>query len=226
MRTVRDLLRKIKRNRRDGFTLSELLLAIAIVAILLILLLIGLRLQIARAYDARRKTDLDKIRRAFEEYYNDNDCYPPSTILNNCGGPELRPYLAEIPCDPVTKQPYLYVPLSGNQCGGYAACVSLGDLGDIDIEKLGCGASEGCGWGVGYNYCIAEGISIPAPWFSLGPTPTPTLGGGGVGNYACSPSGGGTCNLYGDPVAAGCPITYGASDCNNQCGNSGAWCSF
>lgn len=228
----KDLLYRItgrvaRRNIDDqGFTLTELLLAIAIVAILLILLLLGLRLQIARGYDARKKTDLDKIRRAFEEYYNDNDCYPSSDILQNCGGPELRPYLAEILCDPVSKEPYLYVPLAGNQCGGYAACTALGDLGDIDIEKLGCNPSTGCGWGAGYNYCIAEGVSIPAPGFDPGITPTATPTGGGSGTYACSPSGGGTCNLYADPGGSGCPVTYGTSNCNNQCGNSANWCDF
>lgn len=208
----------------------ETMLVMAFIAIVLVVALIGLRIQITRGYDARRKADLTNIRRAFEEYYNDNDCYPNADILDNCGGSDLSPYIREIPCDPVDKTPYVYVPLSGNQCAGYAACVSLGDLGDNDIADLGCNPITGCGWGAGFNYCIASGIPILAPGFdpdagtptpSLSPTPPP-------GQYACSPSGGGSCNLYADPDVAGCPVNYADPNCTymgvSQCSNPAHHC--
>lgn len=228
-------LRKTLRNAH-GFTLMETLIVMSFVAFVLILLLMGLRIQITRGYDARRKSDLTRIRRAFEEYYNDNDCYPPATILDNCGSADLAPYIDNVPCDPITGESYVYVPLSSDQCGGYAACVALGDLQDKDIERIGCNPINGCGWGSGYNYCIANGMSVIAPGFDPdAPSPTPT----GTptpppGVYACSPAGNGTCNNYGanayDPPF-NCPVTYshpgcvylGTDQCLNQPDN---WCDL
>lgn len=163
-----------------GWTLAELLIAVAIVALVTLAVLIGFRTQIARGYDAKRKTDLDSIHKAFEEYYNDHGCYPLPGILDNCGSDALTPYLVKIPCDPVTKQPYKYVP-EGNPCLGFRACVALQDKGDPAIASLGCDPVEGCGWGAGYNYCISSGVTVVAPDFVPGGgTPTPTPGGGGT----------------------------------------------
>jgi general secretion pathway protein G len=96
----------------------ELLIVIAIIASLAVIFLLMARTQISRARDADRKADLNRIKIAFEDYYNDNGCYPPATILDNCGGPELRPYLDKVPCDP-DGNPYLYLPVEGAECSGY-----------------------------------------------------------------------------------------------------------
>ncbi len=208
----------------NGFTLTELLIAVSIVILLLLLLLLGLKIQITRGYDARRKTDLAAIKRAFEEYYTDHGCYPAAGILDNCGGAQLQPYLKAIPCDPVTKAPYKYVPKDGDPCKGYNACVGLGDTGDRDITSMGCNPITGCGWGEGFNYCISSGGSITAPGFNPNvtpiPTPTPTPA---IGHFACDPAG--QCNSYADPVASGCPMSFFESNCQNRCaGNPGIWC--
>lgn len=200
-------------NRQDGFTLTELLIAVAIIAIVaLIVILMNWRIQIDRAYDARRKADLEKIRISLEEYYNDKSCYPASGSFDQCGGATLAPYLAKILCDPQTSKPYLYIP-DTDPCTGYHACVTLKDKGDPDIARLGCDPDLGCGWGAGYNYCIAAGSPITAAGFSLGggggPTPTPT-GGQYQGQFACTP--GGQCNSYADPQGQGCPVSW-QNDC-------------
>src|SRR5947207_3056917 len=90
----------------QGFTLSELLIVIAIVIIILMLILINLRIQLQKANDARRKADLNKIQKAYEDYYNDRTCYPDPGILDTCDGSQLAPYLKKVPCDPVRKNPY------------------------------------------------------------------------------------------------------------------------
>ena len=87
----------------DGWTLMELLIVVAILAIIaIIFLLVNWKKNINRAFDARRKADIANIRSAFEEYYNDNECYPPTEVLNYCGSagtptdalnPGLAPYL-------------------------------------------------------------------------------------------------------------------------------------
>lgn len=229
-RLLRPWARYFRRGRNgSGFTLMELMLVMAIIAIVLILALIGIRIQITRGFDAKRKADLADIRRAFEEYYNDKGCYPPAAILNNCGSGDLRPYMNLVPCDPVTKRPYVYVPLAGNECGGYVACASLGDLQDRDIEQIGCGPITGCGWGSGYNYCLANGMSVLAPGFDpLAGTPTPTLSPTPApGRYACSP--GGVCNDYGslgNAQGAGCPVTYADIFCEGDCIDNANWCDY
>ena len=230
----RDKLKKDMRRLSQGWTLAELLIAIAIIAILFLFVWLGLRTQIERGYDANRKTDLDQIVKAFEEYYNDHDCFPPEGILDTCEGSGLNPYLSKIPCDPVTKVPYTYVPES-DPCDGHRICASLKDKGDPVIKEIGCDPEAGCGWGAGINYCVSSGVRVTAPGFvaptptltptpgpaptstptptpPAGPTPTPTPGGG---NYACTP--GGQCNIYADPEGAGCPVTFFEQTCNNQC---------
>lgn len=229
-------------RRQRGFTLMELLIAISVVALLAILVFIGLKTQIARGYDAKRKSDLSAIHKAFEEYYNDNDCYPASGILDTCGATALSPYLAKIPCDPVTKVPYKYVPES-NACNGFRVCATLGDTGDSDITRIGCHPTAGCGWGAGYNFCQASGVPITAPGFdpnisptpTSGPTPSPTPGGGptatptptppgggGSQTFACTP--GGQCNIYADPEGSGCPVTFSDPTCNNACSDPANRC--
>lgn len=191
----------------------ELLIVIAILGVLMVILLLIFQTQLGRARDARRKADLEKIKIAFEEYYNDHGCYPPSNILDNCGGAELQPYLNEIPCDPFNGNPYLYVPAAGNQCGGFRLLTILEVDTDPDIAKIGCGGPALCGFG-GYNWGVSAGVPIG---IGLG-------GGGGVGpQYACDPQG--TCNSYSDPTAAGCPITFSASNCENRCGNPALQCN-
>lgn len=179
-------------DKKNGWTLAELLIAVSIVAILAMLTMLGYRVQVARGYDAKRKNDLSIIRTAFEEYYNDSGCYPSLGVLDDCLGPGLAPYIPKIPCDPQTNKPYTYIP-EGDACLGYRACASLKDFEDPDIVALGCDPIAGCGWGEGINYCISSGVSVIAPGFvppalPSGPplpspsstpasTPTPTLGG-------------------------------------------------
>lgn len=91
-----------------GFTLAELMVTVSIVVILgmSLLLTINPLTQFLKGYDTVRKADLAKIKNAFEAYYSDHDCYPPTSVLSQCGSDVLAPYLSVIPCDPNTKEPY------------------------------------------------------------------------------------------------------------------------
>lgn len=200
-----------------GFTLMELLIVMAIIAILAVLvLLVGWKRNIYRANDARRKSDLANIRRSFEEYYNDNDKYPPTDTLEVCGATTLSSYsLNKILCDPVTRKPYLYVPDNSlDLTAGNRICARLEDKNDPDIATIGCDPVAGCGWGEGWNYCLAAGATITAAGFSsvggaATPTSVPTQG--PPPKNACTPAGG--CNSYDDPSLHGCPVSWvGACD--------------
>lgn len=210
--------------KQRGFTLTELLIVIAILVLLILLIMVTLKTQLARGRDARRKADVDRIQKAFEEYFNDKACYPDGTILDNCGSADLSPYVSKVPCDPSRHEPYLYVTGTPDQCTSYHVCAKLEDRTDPDIARIGCHPYTGCGFGADYNYCVAVGTEVAASGFDPGvgtATPTPTTQ--YSGNYACTP--GGVCNLYGDPQAQGCPISYAASNCNNQCGNPANRCA-
>lgn len=225
-------------RRLAGYTIAELIIVVAIICIIAgILLLVNWRRNVYRAHDARRKEDLIKIQRAFEEYYNDQGCYPPTDIVETCDGNGLAAYsLPKVPCDPTSGQPYLYSPASdSNVCLGNRLCAKLQDWNDPDITTLGCDAVNGCGWGAYWNYCLATGVSVTPSNFDPDvaptdtPTPTPSL----FGPYACRPGtllGGvvivaGSCNNVGDPTAFDCPFSYEEDTCQNLCGNASKWCA-
>lgn len=203
---------RMEKDMKKGFTLTELLIVVVILMLLMLAVLVNWKLQVDRARDTIRKKNLNDIKRAFEEYYNDKNCYPPLTILSNCNGPELQPYMTAVPCDPDTKLPYKYVPIDDtNLCNGYRAFAELHDTKDTDIGALGCNGITGCGYGQDWNYGISSGGSVAAPGFDPGALPTPTPP-PPSGSNACDP--GGTCNSYGNPVPPEkqCPVTY-ASNC-------------
>ena len=95
--------------RNSGFTLIEMLIGMAILAVLIIAAIMALspQLLVGKASDAKRKSDLNKIRTAFEEYYNDKGYYPSQGNLNswnisdNCEKevPDMSKYIKKWPCD-------------------------------------------------------------------------------------------------------------------------------
>ena len=91
------------KKKIKGFTLIEILVVVAILAILILMALFSYRVQIAKGRDARRKSDLNKMQGAFEDYYNDEGCYPdPGEVAPGvfiCQG-DFITYLSELPCDP------------------------------------------------------------------------------------------------------------------------------
>jgi len=102
------------RNHK-GFTLAELLVVVSIIVVLAAAVLIGIDplKQLLKGFDARRRSDLEKIKIALENYYADHECYPafPKDSRNRptytCGSDILDPYLKIMPCDPNTQKPYL-----------------------------------------------------------------------------------------------------------------------
>jgi len=127
--------------KRDGFSLMELLIIIALVAILLVGSGANWIMQIKKGRDSKRKADLKKIQMAFEEYYNDRDRYPDNNILENCGSEALKSWgLPNIPCD--DQGPYIYIP--GPMAQSYAVYTILRNSNDPDIERIGCGGANGC----------------------------------------------------------------------------------
>ncbi len=145
-----------------GFTLIEILVVVAILGILLIISFFFFQRHMMRARDAERKSDLERIEIAFEDYYNDNGCYPTADALYTCGSTNLSPYLKEVPCDPLTQRPYVIDYLNGDPCKGYRVLAALEIQDDPNITGVGCDEVQGCiaAPNESYNYGTAKGAGV------------------------------------------------------------------
>lgn len=215
--------------KKKGFTIIEVLIVVSILALLMMALLLSVKNQRQKAEDARIKSDLDRLKIAFEDYYNDNNCYPPTAwfdTADDCGSNLLQPYLNAIPCDPKSDLPY---PLEhvGNQCSGFRLYGSLENYADPSVADLcvGSGGSTLGNYGVSSSNTTVgiDCTGLPIPSSGGSPTPNPSSL-YPPGRYACEsldPVNG--CNDYGSQAnaeAAGCPATFADGMCNNVCGNA------
>lgn len=100
-------------KRLKGLTLIEVLVVVAILALLILLALTTVLKNLLKGNDARRKSDLGKIKIYLEEYEKDHNCYPAAPSMALCGSDAsiaIHPYLSNVPCDPVTDDAYAYEP--------------------------------------------------------------------------------------------------------------------
>lgn len=170
---------------KKGFSLIELLVAVSVLAILITIAILSIGKSRDKADDARAKADLERLKVAFEDYYNDNNCYPPATWLDDatdCNSNVLSPYLNSLPCDRRTGLPYV-LETDASGCSWYRLyatlknaaedpqALALCDLAGSNLGNYGVGSGN-----VAVNvYC--EVIPSPTPSPSSAPassTPTPT----------------------------------------------------
>jgi len=165
-------------------TLIEILIVVTILSLLVIGGLRSYYIHLAKARDATRKNDLNKIKVAFTEYLGDYGCFPTLDILSNCGGDELAPYLEKVPCDPLNQESYALDVDGEVTCPRqYRVLTTLEIDTDPVIESLHCDGEDGCG-GDGfesYNYGVADGVPVGNVDYigrddggGTGPTSTPT----------------------------------------------------
>ena len=94
-----------KLRREKGFTLVELLVVIAIIGVLATLVLLQLGTARARARDTKRITDVNQIRTAVEQYYEDHSGHYPTAITDANLAPK---YITRVPLDPLSGVAYKY----------------------------------------------------------------------------------------------------------------------
>ncbi len=98
-------------EKKKGFTLIELLIVVTILAILVVMAISMVGRNRDKAVDAKVKSDLSRLKIAFEDYYGDHNCYPPPEWFDgseDCGSGVLSPYLNSLACNPKTDLPYAY----------------------------------------------------------------------------------------------------------------------
>lgn len=203
----------MKRNK-GGLTLIEMLVVIGLLAVLMTIITAVLGpSQLAKARDARRKSDLDKLKIALYDYYFDFDCFPEE--LPECGerfGVEGEPYLSSVPCN-FDGQPYVYVTRQGGgKCKQwFRIFTNLENTSDPVIDRIHCRA--GCGPSKTtciYNYGVASTNTQIYRNCSDA--------------YVCTPGGG--CLRFEDPWMSECPIIFGNDDeCDNVCEDSANRCN-
>lgn len=157
-----------------GFTLVEMLVVIAIIAILASIFLVGLGGFRSSAYDTRRISDLQHVQSYLELYYNSNHQYPASTDYPALTGVLTAAGIGvtALPQDPQYSNEtgdyrYRYEQCKSGQGYVLAAAISgtasvIKDMPDFTTEA-GCMGSlhTTCGTQVGSNaalklYCVGE----------------------------------------------------------------------
>jgi len=111
--------------KRSSFTLIELLLVMALLAVLALLLIGNFSSTMKRGRDQQRKNDLNQIQKALETYYEDNQSYPTFDIFSGPSGKFCKTiscsanetvYMVKTPKDPNSSYIYRYLyinPVSG-----------------------------------------------------------------------------------------------------------------
>ena len=102
--------------KKKAFTLVELMVVVAVIAILATALLVGLGGARARARDARRVSDLKQVQNVLELYYAKMGCYPKVSSWADLEKEVVNQGItSKLPKDPINKGKYVY---SYKACGG------------------------------------------------------------------------------------------------------------
>lgn len=203
----------------NGFTIFEILVVISVTVALVVLCLLFIAPQIAKARDAKRKADINKIGKYIEEYFDDKSCYPIS--VPTCGTSlhlNDKTYITYLPCDPKTGNPYVYVSETSDCPKWFQLYANLEITKDKIIDDLGC--RNGCGPDCQFNFGTAStNVRLNPYCQEILPTASPTVP--STTNplqYVCAPSG--VCEAFAHPELSGCPdIFLDDPTCQNQCSN-------
>ncbi len=151
---IKDLRLKTKYEKL-GFTLIELLVVIAVIGLLSALMIANYNAARSRARDARRKADLDQIKKGLLLYYNDSypKEYPPAIpAAGDPFGLGSEIYMKTMPGDPLDGSSYSYAQAGTPLGQDFCLSASLENHADQDIGRSQARCS-GCGFGT-YDYVL------------------------------------------------------------------------
>jgi general secretion pathway protein G len=115
-------------RHRNGFTLIELIIVLAIIGILVGLALPQYKNHLKKAREAVLKEDLFVMRNLIDKYYTDKGKYPPALKALADDG-----YLRNIPVDPMTKSAETWTEVRENP--SYEELVPNMEFGVIDVHS-------------------------------------------------------------------------------------------
>lgn len=143
----------IKRKSKQGFTLIEILIVVAIIGILTALVSVNLQSARQRARDVQRKADLKSIQQALEMYKNDQQfaSYPATIGWKGSVGTYMK---GGVPQDPTNRSnptgwtDYTYT-RSATDTLEYTLVACLENSGDSDKDGTNSCTN-------GYSYTLTE----------------------------------------------------------------------
>ena len=195
-----------KLQTSKGFTLVEILVVMAVIAILATFVARSFTGSKQKAQDARRLTDIKNIATALERYYNQNDGYPAAITagqaLKNPGGTVT--YLSLVPGDPTNGAAYYYTATGTTYSLAYYLAVGSGSGSG---QAAGLYAATPGQVALYQGACPAGGCVMPAA------PCVPNCTGKACGSDGCSGSCG-TCSGTSDTCTAGVCKCGGASACS------------
>jgi prepilin-type N-terminal cleavage/methylation domain-containing protein len=99
---------------KKGFTIVELLVSIAIIALVVAIVLISISNAREKSRDARRMTDMQEISKALNLYNNNTNQYPIGDINAMTAALENAGTISKVPLDPLNSGSYIYTYTSTN----------------------------------------------------------------------------------------------------------------
>lgn len=221
-----------------GFTLIEILVAIAIIGVLASFTIANFAGSQQKVRDSQRKNDLNQIQTALVSYFQDNGSFPSITVGNTkvAAGKIsdtnlvslLAPYINKLPSDPLVSQNPLFPQNYYYQSDGasYRLYAKLENCNDPQA-KAGTTGTNCAVDSVDYNYCIGPngpcsiGEDIAAlPNLASLPAPAPINGGWSAWSACSATCGGGTqTRTCTNPAPANGGATcsgYSSQTCNIQ----------
>lgn len=144
----------MEKNR--GFTLIELIVVVAIIAVLSTIGLASFQSASRSARDGKRKGDINQVRAALELYRSQTNTYPVFTTANNTSYNSMTAALSgagylssPLPVDPKNVSPNQYIYSSSATGATYCLCGSLENGG-------GTFTNATCTAGAGNYYCVTN----------------------------------------------------------------------
>ena len=154
------------KNTKKGFTLIEILIVVAIIAILASVVLIGLGPTQQKGRDARRLSDLRELQTGIELYYSHCGVYPnPGPTVAGCAAASTGPivsgglaaaltgggYATNVPDDPTTSKHYTYTVNAA--ATSYTLSATLEDAGNPAL--VGQATPQNGVTCTGSTYCVS-----------------------------------------------------------------------
>ncbi|OGK15586.1 hypothetical protein A3H80_03720 [Candidatus Roizmanbacteria bacterium RIFCSPLOWO2_02_FULL_37_19] len=148
----------MRKYASEGFTLFEMLIVLLILSTILSIATVSFFSVRRDSRDSRRKTDLEEVRSALEQYRSNNNIYPTPTGTfglpfgqSGLTDDDANTYVQLLPQDPLFSKRNYYYQTSG---GDYTLSTEL-----ETAEPTPCATPPGgdsCGSGLGCNYCLGS----------------------------------------------------------------------